>query len=81
MKALLVNFGVITADLVQPERLQRKWVVLVQNWPQVCSRKVLILPAGEGKKQQLPARRFFGNVTHLAKGSPVPAEPGRRLKT
>lgn len=79
-KELLVNFSVIPADLVPPERLQRKWVVLVQNWPQVCFGVVQILPAGERKKQQLLARRFFGNVTRLAKGSPVPAEPGRWLK-
>lgn len=76
-----MNFGVVPADSVPPERLQRKWVVLVQNWPRVCSRMVQIPPGGERKKQQLPARRFFGNVTRLAKGSPAPAEPGRWLKT
>lgn len=42
-----MNFGVITADSVPPEQLQRKWVILVQNWPQVCSLMVQILPAEE----------------------------------
>lgn len=83
---LLVNFGVITADLVPPEWLRqkkkKKRVVLVQNWPQVCCRMVQ-LPPGEKtiKKEHLPARRFFGNVAHLAKRLPVPAQPARWLKT
>lgn len=80
-----MNVGVITTDLVPPEWLQRNWVVLVQNWPQVCSRMALIPPDGEKKistkNTQVPARHLVGNVTHLAKSLPVPAQPARWLKT
>lgn len=81
---LLVKCGVITADLVPPEWLQqKKWVVLVQNWPQVRSHMVQLPPEGEKtiKKEHLPARHFFGNAAHLAKRLPVPAQPAGWLKT
>lgn len=62
---------------------KKKRVVLVQNWPQVCSRMVQLPPEGEKpiKKQRLPARHFFGSVAHLARRLPEPAQPARWLKT